>query len=308
MRKPDRCLVGGASVAILMALWAGPAAAGEYAVANCQADPLNFSTRAFEDFATRGMKIRRACDPEGPGMRGLITANVARGGQVPRGSVAWATMTAPVGTRFKWFRWAGTARRDDCRYALQIWADGPGVAPIPIKNVRANQQCPLPRLGQFAGYASRSFPVDGATRIVQRVICVGGKERKSCSARGRNYLRTYEAEVQIVDVLAPAASIIGDTPLARGEWVRGVQPLNYDASDNVGVRLADAIAAGRVRRLRRSARARSPRRSARSRTASRARTVPATSALNTTDLRRGHTAACRAGAGHCWQRRRLARR
>jgi hypothetical protein len=43
------------------------AAAGEFAVANCQADPLNLSNRAFDDFATRGMKIRRACDPEGPG-------------------------------------------------------------------------------------------------------------------------------------------------------------------------------------------------------------------------------------------------
>ena len=86
----------------------------------------------------------------------------------------------------------------------------------------------------------------GATRIVQRVICVGGDGRKSCSARGRNYLRTYEAEVRIADVLAPSASILGDTPLGRGEWVGGTQPLNYDASDNVGVRTADAIAAGQT--------------------------------------------------------------
>ena len=41
------------------------ARAGEFQVAACQADPLGFSTRAFEDFATRGMKIRRACNPEG---------------------------------------------------------------------------------------------------------------------------------------------------------------------------------------------------------------------------------------------------
>ena len=34
--------------------------------------------------------------------------------------------------------------------------------------------------------------------------------------------------------------ILADTPLARGEWVRGTQPLNYDASDNVGVRTPDA--------------------------------------------------------------------
>jgi len=45
-------------------------------------------------------------------------------------------------------------------------------------------------------------------------------------------------------VLAPSASILRDTPLARGEWVRGLQPLNYSASDNVGVRMVDAIAFG----------------------------------------------------------------
>ena len=143
-----------------MALSAGRAVAGEYAVANCQADPLNFSTRAFEDFATRGMKIRRACDPEGPGMRGLITAQrrTRRPGAPRRGRVG--DDHRPGGNAVH-ARSDGLARRggDDCRYALQLCADGPGVEPIPIKNVRANQQCPRPRLGQFAGYASRRFEV-----------------------------------------------------------------------------------------------------------------------------------------------------
>ena len=47
-------------------------------------------------------------------------------------------------------------------------------------------------------------------------------------------------------MLAPSAGILGDTPLGRGEWVGGTQPLNYDASDNVGVRTADAIVAGQT--------------------------------------------------------------
>jgi hypothetical protein len=224
------------------------AMAGEFSVGNCGADQLNFNTRAFDDFATRGMKIRRACDPEGPGLRGLITSNVVRGGQVPRGAVALATMTAPAGTRFVAFRWAGSVRRGDCRYALQMWADAPDTQAIPMKNVRANQHCPRPRLRQVAAYRSRTFNVSGATRIVQRVICMGGRERKSCSARTANYIRTFEAEVRIADVSPPAASIVGDTPLARGEWVRGEQPLNYDASDNVGVRRAETVVAGQAGR------------------------------------------------------------
>jgi hypothetical protein len=234
-----------AFVAVLVTLPPEAAVAGEYAVGNCGADQLNFSTRAFDDFATRGMKIRRACDPEGPGLRGLITSNVVRGGQVPRGAVALATMTAPAGTRFTRFRWAGTLRRRDCRYALQLWAEAPDIQAIPMKNVRANQHCPRPALAQAAAYRSRTFNVSGATRIVQRVICMGDRERKSCSARSSNYIRTFEAEVGIADVSPPVAAIIGDTPLARGEWVGGVQPLDYDASDNVGVRKADAIASGK---------------------------------------------------------------
>ncbi|MBA2634362.1 MAG: hypothetical protein H0U86_15415, partial [Chloroflexi bacterium] len=241
-----RFALAGACVASVIALSPASAAAGEFAVANCQADPINFSTRAFDDFATRGMTIRRACDPEGPGLRGLITSNVVRGGRVQRGAVAMATISAPTGTRFTSFRWAGTARRRDCRYALQLYAEAPDIQPIAIKNVRANQRCPRAARAQQAGYRSRTFTVTGATRIVQRVICVGGHGRKSCSARGSNYLRTYEAEVGIADVLAPTATIVGDTPLARGEWVRGTQPLNYDASDNVGVRMAHAIVAGQT--------------------------------------------------------------
>ena len=229
-----------------MATCSEAAVAGEFSVANCQADPLNYSTRAFEDFATRGMKINRACDPEGPGLRGLITSNVVRRGRVPRGAVALTAISAPAGTRFTSFRWAGSARRRDCRYALQLFAIGPDIPPISMKNVRANQACPRPRGAQAAGFRSRTFNVMGATRIVQRVICMGGDGRNSCSAQGYNYLRTYEAEVRIADVVAPVASVLGDTPLGRGEWVGGTQPLGYDASDNVGVRTAYAIGGGQT--------------------------------------------------------------
>src|SRR5688572_6205112 len=65
---------------------AGSAAAGEYNINACQGDRLGLSSQAFEDFATRGMMWKRACDPEGPGLRGLVTANVVRPGTVPRGA------------------------------------------------------------------------------------------------------------------------------------------------------------------------------------------------------------------------------
>ena len=228
----------GALSVLLVALASTSAWAGQFTVASCQADRVNFSTTAFNDFATRGMTIKRACNPEGPGLRGLVTANSTGRGAVPRGSVAMVAITAPTGTRFTTFRWAGSARRRDCRFALQLYAEGPDIKPISMRNVRANQHCPRPTRAQAAGYRSRTFNVNGATRIVQRVICEGGDGRKSCSARGANYIRTYQAAVGVADDQAPSATIAGDTPLATGAWVSGTQPLNYDAEDNVGVRAA----------------------------------------------------------------------
>ena len=227
-------------------LLAGAASAGQFTVASCQADRAGFSTTAFNDFATRGMTIRRACNPEGPGIRGLVTANATRRGRVPRGSVALVAISAPAGTRFTTFRWAGSARRTDCRYSLQLYAAGPDIKPVPIKNVRANRRCPRPARAQAAGYRSRRFDVTGATRIVQRVICVGGNGRRSCSARRANYIRTYQAEAGVLDGQLPAAAILPNAPLTTGAWVAGSQPLNYVAEDNVGVRQAQAIVSGRV--------------------------------------------------------------
>jgi hypothetical protein len=234
-------VAAGALSVALAALAAANAAAGQFTVASCQADRANFSTTAFNDFATRGMTIRRACNPEGPGIRGLVTANSTNRGTVPRGAVAMVALSAPGGTRFTTFRWAGSARRSDCRYALQLYAEGPDINPVPIKNVRANQHCPRRARAQAAGYRSRTFNVTGATRIVQRVICQGGGGRRSCSARGTNYIRTYQAAVGVEDDQAPTATIASDTPLATGAWVSGTQPLNYDAEDNVGVRAARLV-------------------------------------------------------------------
>src|SRR5215204_4104352 len=246
MSRAVGVIAAAGALSVLLAIPQAAAAAGEFKVASCQADRASFSTTAFNDFATRGMTIRRACNPEGPGIRGLVTANATRGGSVPRGSVAMVAISAPTGTRFTSFRWAGSARRTDCRYALQLYAEGPDIKPVPIKNVRANERCPRAARAQAAGYRSRTFDVTGATRIVQRVICAGGNGRRSCSARRANYIRTYQAEVGVIDEQLPAAAISADTPLAAGAWVAGSQPLNYVAEDNVGVRQAQAVVSGRV--------------------------------------------------------------
>ena len=223
----------------------GSAAASEYPINACQADRANFSTQAFDDFATRGMMWKRACDPEGPGLRGLVTSNVPRAGRVPRGSRSYFVMTAPEGTRFARFTWSGQARRRDCRYALQLWASRPDGPPTPIKNVRANTRCPRRGYAQAAGWPRpRTYDINGATRIVQRIVCVGEHKAPHCSSRGLNYIRTFKAQATVVDVSPPAVSILQDNPFTQGQWVRGRQTVDYVATDNVGVKSARAVVSG----------------------------------------------------------------
>ena len=212
-RRSRGAVITGAALALLGC--PTPAAANEFPISACQADRANFSTQAFEDFATRGMLWRRACNPEGPGLRGLVTANVVRPGRVERGARSIFILRAPPGTRFTRFTWSGDAARTDCRYALHLWAyrpDGPTTA---IKNVRANRRCvPRPGKTQIAGWPRpRTYDVSGATSIVQRIVCMGAPGKPRCSSRERNYIRTLTARATVADVSPPTVSIVRGQPI-----------------------------------------------------------------------------------------------
>ncbi len=221
-----------------------PARAGEFTIASCQANG-EYSSAAFQNFANRGMKWRRACNPLGPGLRGLVTANVAQEGHVPVGSQSAFVLEAPPQTTISTLRWSGYAHRRDCRYALQLYAvrsDGSSTA---LKNVRANQGCPRPQEAQASSWPRpRSYLLGGATRVVQRVICIGAAKAQFCSAKGQNFLETFTAEATVVDNTTPAVAVTPGGPLVAGEWVSGAQSLSYEASDNTGVRSVQAWVAG----------------------------------------------------------------
>ena len=247
---PRSALVGVLAAAVLAFGLAAPgsARAGEYTISICQADEAGYVSSAFEQFSTRGMKWRRACDPRGDGLRGLITANVPRTGRVEKGAQSGFILNAPPGTSFSRFRWSGEARRRDCRYALQLYADSPGGSAISMKNVRANRGCPRPGMAQASGAPfPRAYDLGGATRIVQRVVCMGSAKQQFCSARGRNYIRTFSAEATVIDGTAPSVGVVQDSVLTQGQWVRGKQTFSYEASDNVGIKNASALIAGGIR-------------------------------------------------------------
>jgi len=252
MRPATRNVHGAAALAAVLAILvvlAAPrsAAAGEYTISACQADGAGYASLAFENFATRGMKWRRACDPLGPPLRGLIAANVPGTGRVARGAQSGFILAAPPGTTFARLRWSGHAQRRDCRYALQLYAERPGTSPVSIKNVRANRNCPRPDSAQASAARLRAYDLGGATRIVQRIVCVGAPSREFCSSRGQNFILTFAAEATVVDGTAPSVGIVPDKPLTLGQWVSGGQTFNYDASDNVGIKSASALVSGGVR-------------------------------------------------------------
>jgi hypothetical protein len=254
MRLPATSLrsfssLAGILVALLISLASpGTAAAGEYTISICQADEAGYVSSAFENFATRGMKWRRACNPLGPGLRGLVTANVPGTGRVPRGAQSGFVLSAPPGTTISRLRWSGVAHRRDCRYALQLYAERPDASAVSIKNVRANRHCPSPEGAQASSWPRlRAYDLGGATRIVQRVVCVGTSSREYCSARGQNYIGTLAAEATVVDGSAPSAAVVQDEPLAQGKWVSGKQNVRYEASDNVGIKAASILLGGGVR-------------------------------------------------------------
>ena len=222
MRPTTKTLRGAAALVGALAVLVGfaaprPAAADEYTIYACQADDAGYVSSAFADFATRGMKWRRACNPLGPGLRGLVSANVPGTGKVARGAQSGFALDAPPGTTFSRLRWSGHAQRRDCRYALQLYAERPSASPVSIRNVRANRNCPRPDVAQASSWPRlRSYDLGGATRIVQRVVCVGAPSREFCSARGQNFIRTFAAEATVVDGSPPSAGVAPEHDLYAG--------------------------------------------------------------------------------------------
>ncbi len=240
-----RVVVVATVVCALTGIVPGSASAGSYTVRTCNAAPGIFSTQAFGDFATRGMRIRRACDPEGPGRRGLLVGNVPRRGRVAFAARSILTLIAPPATHFKRYEWSGELRRRDCGYALQVYTDrrdGAGDR-YEIRNKKPHTKCPSNRRAQSSGFTRpASYPVgndqSGPDRIVQRIDC---RSRDGCLARGENYVRTFKGSAEVVDYTPPSVQITGGG-LASGSWVRGDQVVEYTASDNVGVREATVLA------------------------------------------------------------------
>jgi hypothetical protein len=234
-----------ASVSVLgVLLAAAPAGAsgGFFVVANCKSDRLNYSTSAFTAYASRGMAVRKSCGPQGKEPRGIVlTPALGQGPTVEQWAYAEVVMDAPPGTNFTSITWSPEPQGRDCGYQFQAWAEFPGdkSSKMPIGvNATRKKGCnhPQAKKASFTG----TYKLGGRTRVVAKIQC----RARSCSSKRSNYLRTDQVMVTIHDGTPPSVAIQPDGPLARGEWVSGHQPLDYDANDNVGVSIARAQIAG----------------------------------------------------------------
>ena len=148
-----------------------------------------------------------------------------------------------------------------------------------------------PRSPRSGGYAGRCRSrCAGATRIVQRTVCVGGSRKRFCSARSINRIQTFWAEATVADNSPPTVAVVQDNPFTQGAWVNGNQSVTYTVSDNVGVRRGPGSGAFRH-----------------DRPCDYTRTIPCTNDpgridVDTTKLARGNAAARGARGGRCGQR------
>jgi len=238
-------VLGYIPVAALMAtaLAVESASAGTFELRSCMAAKAeDYDSGAFAAARSSSrMVIRRSCNPFGQGERGLVTSNRVARGRLRRNEHASVVLWTPPGTRIVRFDWSGKLRRSDCGWTVELYAVRPGQRPAYIKRERAGRNCPHPR-GANASYAPpRNYNVGSATALVQRVVC---RSRDGCPASRPTMLVTRYAKAYVVDFTRPGVRILGGG-LASWRWVRGEQSLRYTAGDNVGIRSARLLVAGR---------------------------------------------------------------
>jgi hypothetical protein len=227
--------VAGAALAALIvtslvgAPWAG-AATASYAVRVC-GDGGVLDSSAFGDLRrSTGLTIGRACFPYAPGVRGLVTMSPHARGRAARNSEASVILRAPRGTALTGINWVGRIKRADCSWTGELYADGARRSRVYIDRLGAFRSCRVRARASDKPYVKR-VGLGYRSLIVQRIACRGAR---GCSRASDSFVQTKAATVTLADVASPSVRILGGG-LASGRWVRGVQPVQFTAADNIGV-------------------------------------------------------------------------
>ena len=255
-----RVLIGVLGVLAVAGFLPTAAEAGTYPVVACQSDGRAFRTHAFTDFATRGMRIRRACRSGAPSLRrGLIAGECRparrRDPQRARGAhAACPGRDAVLDTRSG--RHASGAPTGN--YEMEVAGDGSRAAPVALTKTIAGKRCPRRGRAQTSGLGRATGEpggIAGTDRIVVRVLCKAGAGTTLLGSQGQLCQPRAAGESEGQDESAPLVTITGGD-LVSGRWVRG-EPARYVCGERWGggsgelrVLLSGASAGGKDGRLR----------------------------------------------------------
>ena len=236
-RRPALVLLVALAIALVGSAYPGRAEAGEFTIDACQADAGNFASGAFENFATRGMRWRRACNPLGPGLRGLVTANVTRGR--PRGQRSAIGLRPRRAPGHLVLAAALVGSRASARLPLRAAALRRARRRHPGRDQERPRQPPLPRRRARAGLelapaahyelAARPGSSSGSSASAP-------PRSQYCSAPWPQLLRDLHRRSDGRPTHRRRRSRSSGRAAGTGRMGERDQSLGYEASDNVGVK------------------------------------------------------------------------
>src|SRR5436190_5706660 len=138
------CLGGAATLA-------NAASAGTFVVQSCTRE-VNYDSSAFADRkSSRRMLVKRACNPYGPGLRGLITANRVARRRAQKGDHATVVLSAARGTVLTRLAWSRKFRRPNCDWTVEVYAVRAGSPRKFLLRVPARHYCKQTTAAEAAG-------------------------------------------------------------------------------------------------------------------------------------------------------------
>jgi hypothetical protein len=238
-----RVVVTAAVALLLVIALATPAFAGNYEVRACDAAPGFVNNSWVPESNHGGMAIYTQC-PSGGFDTGLVIRHVGSpsGYTVPSGSAARWFFSAPPGAGIVGVRM--NARFEQWNHRWQV---GLSNGQTILDGCWAH---PTNTGGTCGSYWTEAdyTPVPGNQTIYTEMYCVYGPCPVSYNSGtpGNVWARAIlsSVTVTIADGTLPGVSITGGGAVAGG-WLRGVQGVSFDTSDNTGIKYVRALVGDR---------------------------------------------------------------
>lgn len=236
-----RSLLAPLVLVVAVIVWVPSARAGVYDVVACDAAPGGANNSWVPVVGNPlGTTAYTECPTGGSPDRGMIARNVVAANSSASGNVvAQMKFTAAPGTTIIGLNAAYAFYRDDPQWEAVL---STGAAML--------RGCPMGGPpGCTIASSSEWIDVPGGSQVLYiDAYCVTSGCPLAGADPAHGYLsarsRLSSASVRLQDDSAPALSVVGG--LWAAGWLRGIQPLTIDATDNAGVRQTRILADGNL--------------------------------------------------------------